>query len=108
MKCLVQELSVVTRSLHLSHHRAKLVSCLAFQITASQAAWVTGPVHGLSLCRRFLRGLEQLHVPKLVRQDLGGGRKEFCLREAECFRDIEDTDKFLSRYLESSPSNLLP
>jgi hypothetical protein len=33
------------------------------------------------LSRRFLRGLEELHVPKPLREDLGGGSKEFCLAE---------------------------
>jgi hypothetical protein len=38
----------------------------------------------LDLCytfTRFLRGLEELHVPKPLREDLGGGSKEFCFTE---------------------------
>ena len=30
---------------------------------------------------RLLRGLEEMHVPKLVKEELGGGRKEFSLAE---------------------------
>lgn len=35
----------------------------------------------------FLRGLESLQIPKSLRDDLGGGRKEFVLRDvsAECY-----------------------
>jgi hypothetical protein len=46
---------------------------------------------------RFLRGLEELRVPKVLRREAGGGRREFTIAEAESFRDIEDTEKFLSR-----------
>ena len=30
---------------------------------------------------RFLRGLEEMHVPKLLKEELGGGNKEFSLAE---------------------------
>ena len=30
---------------------------------------------------RFLRGLEEMHVPKPVKAELGGGKKEFSLAE---------------------------
>ena len=30
---------------------------------------------------RFLRGLEEMHVPKQVKAELGGGKKEFSLAE---------------------------
>ena len=35
------------------------------------------------MCVRFLRGLEEMHVPKLVKEELGGGKKEFSLAEGE-------------------------
>ena len=34
-----------------------------------------------------------------VRPELGGGRKEFSMAEADAFKDFEDTENFLSRYL---------
>ena len=33
------------------------------------------------LMLRFLRGLEEMHVPKPVKAELGGGKKEFSLAE---------------------------
>ena len=44
----------------------------------------------------FLRGLEELHVPKHVKEELGGGRKEFSLAEGGNFHHIEDAEKFLT------------
>ena len=65
---------------------------------------------------RFLRGLEEMHIPKLLKDELGGGRKEFSLAEGKCqlwngfflkphcqllmkganFVNIEQAEKFLS------------
>ena len=35
--------------------------------------------------------------PHQVRAELGGGRKEFSMAEADAFKDFEDTENFLSR-----------
>ena len=32
---------------------------------------------------RFLRGLEEMHIPKLLKEELGGGKKEFSLAEGQ-------------------------
>ena len=32
---------------------------------------------------RFLRGLEEMHVPKLLKEELGGGKKEFSLADGK-------------------------
>ena len=37
---------------------------------------------------RFLRGLEEMHVPKLLKDELGGGKKEFNLADGE-FQDSQ-------------------
>lgn len=78
----LSELTIITRSLTFSRQRAQLASCFAFQITATYPA--------------FLRGLEELHVPKHVKEELGGGRKEFSLTEGGNFHHIEDAEKFLT------------
>eukprot|EP00092_Neocalanus_flemingeri_P018086 GFUD01019574.1.p1 GENE.GFUD01019574.1~~GFUD01019574.1.p1 ORF type:complete len:732 (-),score=148.33 GFUD01019574.1:22-2217(-) len=78
----LSELSVITRTLTFSSQRATLASCFAFQITATYPA--------------FLRGLEEMHVPKHVKEELGGGRKEFSLAEGANFHHIEDAEKFLT------------
>lgn len=48
------------------------------------------------MCVRFLRGLEEMHVPKLVKEELGGGKKEFSLAEGGSFVNIEEADQFLT------------
>ena len=35
--------------------------------------------------------------PHQVRAELGGGRKEFSMADADAFKDFEDTENFLSR-----------
>ena len=37
-----------------------------------------------------------MHVPKNVKEELGGGRKEFSLAEGGNFHHIEDAEKFLT------------
>ena len=37
---------------------------------------------------RFLRGLEELNIPKPVRAELGGGKKEFALAEISKFSQV--------------------
>ena len=34
-----------------------------------------------------------------MKPELGGGRKEFSMADADAFKDFEDTENFLSRYL---------
>jgi len=77
----LSELVVITRSLSLAK-RATFKPCYAFHITAQYQG--------------FLRGLEELHIPKPLREDLGGGTKEFSLKECNKFNNVEDAEKFLS------------
>ena len=37
-----------------------------------------------------------MHVPKHIKEELGGGRKEFNLTEGADFQNIEDAEKFLT------------
>ena len=37
-----------------------------------------------------------MQVPKNIRDDLGGGMKEFTLKEASSFQDIEEMNNFLT------------
>ena len=37
-----------------------------------------------------------MHVPKHIKEELGGGRKEFNLAEGADFQNIEDAEKFLT------------
>ena len=39
--------------------------------------------------------------PHQVRPELGGGRKEFSMADADAFKDFEDTENFLSRLVYS-------
>jgi hypothetical protein len=50
----------------------------------------------LKMLCRFLSGLEQLQVSKRLREDLGGGWKEFTLAEAHNFHNVEELTAFLS------------
>ena len=45
--------------------------------------------------------LSAQHQPEQtqVRPELGGGRKEFSMADADAFKDFEDTENFLSRCL---------
>lgn len=44
----------------------------------------------------LLRGAEELGIQKLLKEDLGGGMKEFTFEEQECFYNIEDENQFFS------------
>ncbi len=57
-------------------------NCLAFHLSATY--------HG------YLRGLEMMQVPKLLRADLGGGWKEFTIKEKDSFEGVTDMDVFLT------------
>ena len=37
-----------------------------------------------------------MHVPKHVKEEIGGGRKEFSLAEGANFHNIEEAEKFLT------------
>jgi hypothetical protein len=37
---------------------------------------------------RFLRGLEELHIPKPLREEVGGGTKEFCMEELANYSQV--------------------
>ena len=44
----------------------------------------------------YLKGLEQMHIPKPLKDEFGGGNKEFNLKDLDHFHDIETFDGFLS------------
>ena len=44
----------------------------------------------------YLRGLELMHIPKIVKDELGGGTKEFIFKDRDCFKNIEDIDCFFT------------
>ena len=44
----------------------------------------------------YLRNLEQMHVPKSLKEEFGGGNKEFVFKEMMCFENIESFDAFLN------------
>ena len=44
----------------------------------------------------YLRNLEQMHIPKTLKEEFGGGNKEFVFKEMMCFEDIEDFDTFVN------------
>ncbi|XP_022332682.2 anoctamin-8-like isoform X3 [Crassostrea virginica] len=44
----------------------------------------------------LLKGAEELGIQKLLKEDLGGGMKEFTFDEQECFYNIEDENQFFS------------
>ncbi len=45
--------------------------------------------------RCFLTGLEDMQVPKAVKDELGGGSKEFTMRDSADFKHVEDPKTFL-------------
>ena len=44
----------------------------------------------------YLRNLEQMHVPKALKDEFGGGNKEFVFEEMVCFENIENFEAFLT------------
>ncbi|XP_061172971.1 anoctamin-8-like [Saccostrea echinata] len=44
----------------------------------------------------LLKGAEELGIQKLLKEDLGGGMREFSFEEQECFKNIEDENLFLN------------
>ncbi|XP_062571901.1 anoctamin-8-like isoform X2 [Saccostrea cucullata] len=44
----------------------------------------------------LLKGAEELGIQKLLKEELGGGMKEFSVEEQECFKNIEDENLFFS------------
>lgn len=64
----------------------------AFIIAASSSRhWMH-----ISFTFSLLRGAEELGIQKLLKEDLGGGMKEFTFEEQECFYNIEDENQFFS------------
>ena len=45
--------------------------------------------------------------PHQVRAELGGGRKEFSMADADAFKDFEDTENFLSRLVNNIRVNFV-
>jgi hypothetical protein len=46
--------------------------------------------------RRLLKAAEELHLPKKVKREFGGGQKEFLLHESSCFEGIDDERTFFT------------
>ena len=44
----------------------------------------------------YLRGLEQMQIPKQLKDEYGGGNKEFSIKELNSFNHIENFEIFLS------------
>ena len=44
----------------------------------------------------YLRGLEQMHIPKPLKEDQGGGTKEFIFNDKCCYKDVENFEIFLT------------
>ncbi|XP_023320321.1 anoctamin-8 isoform X1 [Eurytemora carolleeae] len=79
----IRELTIMTREVSISRRtRGKLAACYAFQITASYHA--------------LLQGLDELNIPKPLREDHGGGFKEFSIHEMSSFNQVETPELFLS------------
>ena len=57
-------------------------NCYAFHLSATYSG--------------YLRGLERMQMPKPLREDLGGGMKEFTIKEASSFQSIEEMSDFLT------------
>lgn len=71
-----------TKSITISKGTKTRPNCYAFHLAATYQC--------------YLRGLELLQVPKPLKEDVGGGTKEFNLKEASSFRGIENMDDFLT------------
>ena len=44
----------------------------------------------------YLKNLEQMHIPKELKDEFGGGNKEFVFDDMNCFENIENFDAFLT------------
>ena len=44
----------------------------------------------------YLRGLEQMQIPKQLKDEYGGGNKEFSIKELNSFKDIESFETFFT------------
>lgn len=49
-----------------------------------------------SLIRSLLKAAEEVHLPKALRQEFGGGFKEFVGSEANCFEGSDDETRFFT------------
>ncbi|KAG8229744.1 hypothetical protein J437_LFUL007919 [Ladona fulva] len=65
---------------HVRHHASS--DCYGFYITAPYSV--------------LLKVAEEVHLPKKVRSEFGGGLKEFILTEAACFEGMEDENTFFT------------
>ena len=78
---------------------------LSFQVLAGfgrAALAKTGGNLFYLLHNLIILSLEHSNLQNQVKPELGGGRKEFSMADADAFKDFEDTENFLSRYLLSS------
>merc|ERR1711884_242093 len=78
----VDGLLVKTRSMTITKGTKTKPNCYAFHLSATYSG--------------YLRGLERMQMPKPLREDLGGGMKEFTIKEAPNFQSIEEMSDFLT------------
>ena len=83
----IQGIVLQTKPLSMTENCSKSVklsrkSCQAFCIKATYEC--------------YLRGLEQMQIPKQLKDEYGGGNKEFNFMEMNSFKDIERFEDFLS------------
>lgn len=45
---------------------------------------------------RLLKAAEEVHLPKKLRQEFGGGHKEFVISEKHCFDSSDDEERFFA------------
>ncbi|VDK47450.1 unnamed protein product [Anisakis simplex] len=62
------------------HHQ--LTNCYALYITADYVS--------------LLKGAELCHIKKAVKAKFGGGMRDFCFDEAQCYSNVENKNTFLS------------
>ncbi|VDK45450.1 unnamed protein product [Cylicostephanus goldi] len=62
------------------HHNLK--DCYALYLTATY--------------KSLLKGAELCHIKKNVKSHFGGGLREFCFEEAQCFAGIDGRNTFLT------------
>ncbi|CAG9859654.1 unnamed protein product [Phyllotreta striolata] len=67
-------------TVHVRHHNS----------TQSSAFYVTAPFMIL------LRAAEEYHLPKVLKEDKGGGLKEFCLQEMASYENSHDEKRFFT------------
>ena len=78
----VQSTSLFRNSLSSKSIKPTREKCHAFYIKSSYEC--------------YLKGLDKMHVPKPLKEEFGGGNKEFNFKEMTCFKDIENFELFFN------------